>query len=165
MSPIEANIEPLAQSELADAFALQKMAFVTEAMLYQNFHLPPLDERFEQFVLEFQQKTFLKAVLDSRLVGVVRGFIKDDTGHIERLAVHPGYQRRGIGAALIGVLERELKASRYELFTGSLSVSNLRLYEKLCYCRFQEKQLKPNIQLVLLEKTVNWRAARGEELL
>ena len=43
-------------------------------------------------------------------------------------------------------------APRFELFTGSLSIRNIRLYEKLGYCIFMQKQLSPQVELVFLEK-------------
>jgi ribosomal protein S18 acetylase RimI-like enzyme len=153
VSPLtRAQISTLEIHELPDALALQKMAFITEALLYNNYCLPPLEERYSELQLEFSQKTFLKASLGGTLIGVVRGFVHDSTGFVERLAVHPAYRGRGIGSSLVSALETHLKTSRFELFTGSLSVDNLRLYERIGYKRFAERPLSATIQLVLMEK-------------
>jgi ribosomal protein S18 acetylase RimI-like enzyme len=149
----ESQISTLKVSELPDALALQKMAFMTEALLYGNYALPPLEERFSELQLEFSQKTFLKASVENTLVGVVRGFVQNATGFVERLAVHPAYRGRGIGSSLVRGLETRLNTSRFELFTGSLSADNLRLYERIGYKRFAERPLSATIQLVLMEKS------------
>jgi ribosomal protein S18 acetylase RimI-like enzyme len=149
---VQIDISKLERDELADALALQKMAFVTEALLYQNHRLPPLEERFTDIDLEFDRKVFLKARLEESLVGVVRGFVDGGTGFIERLAVHPGFRGRGIGSSLVRALEAALNCSRFELFTGTRSTDNIRLYEHLGYRRFEKRPLDARVRLVLMEK-------------
>lgn len=41
---------------------------------------------------------------------------------------------------------------RFELFTGSKSEKNLRLYEKLGYIVFNTEEFNPNISMVYMEK-------------
>jgi ribosomal protein S18 acetylase RimI-like enzyme len=149
----EAHVSRLERDELPDALALQKMAFMTEAALYANHHLPPLEEQFADITLEFNRKTFLKARLEETLVGVVRGLVIGGTGFIQRLAVHPRFRGRGIGSSLVHNLESHLNCSRFELFTGTRSTDNIRLYERLGYRRFEERQLDARVRLVLMEKS------------
>ena len=48
--------------------------------------------------------------------------------------VHPEYQGRGIGSMLMETIENKFAdVSSWELFTGELSVRNIRLYERLGY--------------------------------
>ena len=82
----ELEILPLELPDLPDALALQKMAFMTEAIRYNDYHLSPLEERFAAFAQEFQVKTFLQARLEGAIIGLIRGFVADGAGFIERLS-------------------------------------------------------------------------------
>lgn len=146
------EILPLELSDLPDALALQKMAFMTEAIRYDDYRLSPLEERFAAFAQEFKVKTFLQARLEGALVGLIRGHVADGTGLIERLSVHPAYRGRGIGAALTRALETALGCARFELFTAVSSANNIRLYESLGYRRFSQPIQDSSIPLVLMEK-------------
>lgn len=138
--------------ELPDALALQKMAFMTEAALYDKPFLEALEETFAQITLEFARKTFLKAVFHDKLVGVVRGHVQDNVGHVERLIVHPGWRGRGIASSLVPALETHLNAARYALFTGARSPRNIALYERLGYRQVGTRTAADETELVLLEK-------------
>jgi hypothetical protein len=57
-------------------------------------------------------------------------------------AARPGLQ--GIGTQRMRQIGRELPRTRkFELFTGSRSVGNIRLYERLGYVRAREEPLSP----------------------
>ncbi len=67
--------------------------------------------------LRFSQgvRTYI-AVLDGRIVGTASLFIEQKflhkggkVAHIEDVAVHPDFQRRGIGKALVGYLEEQAR--------------------------------------------------------
>jgi len=50
---------------------------------------------------------FLVCEIEGKVVGVVRGNYDGSRAMIHQLSVHPAYQRRGIGAALVkGIVER-----------------------------------------------------------
>lgn len=66
--------------------------------------------------------------------------------------VHPQKQGYGIGTKLLEAIEAEYPKQRYELFTGSKSVDNIRLYENLGYKIFREKQISEELSFVYLEK-------------
>lgn len=127
------TISLLEVAELPDALALQKMAFMSEAALHGNVFIAALEETFAEITREFSSKTFFAAHLEHRLIGVVRGHAEDGVGAVERLAVHPGWRGRGIGAALVHALESHLNCSRYALHTAANSNANIRLYERLGY--------------------------------
>jgi GNAT superfamily N-acetyltransferase len=146
------EIGALEVAELPDALALQKMAFMTEAVLYDNPFLAALEETFSDIRCEFSSKTFLAAHLESRLVGVVRGHVRNGVGIIERLVVHPGYRGHGIGGALVHALEQHLNTSSYTLFTGAKSAANIRLYERLGYRVTRTQTTDAGTPLVHLEK-------------
>jgi ribosomal protein S18 acetylase RimI-like enzyme len=122
---------------IADApeiLCLQKLSYLSEAKIYNDYTIPPLTQTLGELEVEFERKCILKAVQDSRIVGSVNGFSKEDRCFIGRLMVHPEYQGRGIGSMLMEAIEnRFADVCSWELFTGELSVRNIRLYERLGY--------------------------------
>ncbi len=151
-SHTDLEILPLELADLPDALALQKMAFMTEAIRYGDYRLAPLEERFAAFAQEFQVKTFLQARLEGAVVGLIRGWVANGTGLIERLSVHPAHRGRGIGAALTRALETALGCARYELFTALSSADNIWLYESLGYRRFGAPIQDSSVPLIRMEK-------------
>jgi len=125
------------QADITDAveiLALQKLAYLSEARRYNDYSIPPLTQTLEDLVADFGRKTFLKAVEGGRIVGSVNGFLKGDRCHIGRLMVHPDSQGGGLGTRLMKSIEAWFADARsWELFTGELSVENIRLYERLGY--------------------------------
>ena len=66
--------------------------------------------------------------------------------------VDPEFQGLGIGKKLLDAIERIYPERRLELFTGHLSLDNLRLYQKLGYVFFKEKQIHQNLKFIYLYK-------------
>jgi ribosomal protein S18 acetylase RimI-like enzyme len=133
---------------------LQKLAYQSEARLYDDWSLPPLTQTLESLCAELVSSTALTAKVGARLVGSVRARMDDGICRIGRLIVHPESQRRGLGARLMEHIEREFGDSRkFELFTGSRSAGNIRLYERLGYKRTREERVSPSITLVFMEKS------------
>ena len=129
------------------------MAYQSEAQLYQDFEIPPLMQTLEGLKSEFADKIFLQARIEGEIVGSVRGFQTAETCHIERLIVHPIFQKRGIGTALIKTIEAHFSTSqRFELFTGQRSAGNIRLYERLGYAVFKTEKINETLSFVFMEK-------------
>ncbi len=133
--------------------SIQKKAYLAEAALYDDYALPPLRESLEEIEAESASKIFLKAEIDGTVGGSVRLALFGPTCIVGRLAVDPRFQRRGIGSALLLHAESVFpEAARFELFTGSRSEANLRLYERHGYVRFREEVLSPAVTLTYLQK-------------
>ena len=133
--------------------ALQKLAYLSEAEIYNNQSIPPLTQTLEEIRAEFDNLIFLKAFNDDSIVGSVRAFQSEGTCHISRLVVHPEFQNRGIGSQLMHEIESAFEsAQRFELFTGDNSARNLYLYHKLGYREFRRKNFQENFVLVFLGK-------------
>ncbi len=84
---------------------LQKLAYQSEARLYDDWNIPPLTQTLDELIDDFTTKTCLKAQAEDKIVGSVKGFQVGDTCYIERLIVHPNFQGQGIGTALMAQIE------------------------------------------------------------
>ena len=82
-----------ARVEDAEAIlALQKLAYLSEAEIYNNKSIPPLTQTLEEIRAEFDHQIFLKALIEGRIIGSVRAFQTQETCHIGRLVVHPDFK-------------------------------------------------------------------------
>ncbi|HIH74769.1 MAG TPA: GNAT family N-acetyltransferase [Methanosarcina sp.] len=132
---------------------LQKLAYQSEAQIYNDWTIPPLLQTIEEIQYEFNTQSFLKAINKHSIIGSVRTHVSGDTCHIGKLIMHPNWQNKGIGARLMAEAETmNQDSTRFEIFTGSLSIKNLHLYHKLGYREFGREQLSSKVELVYLEK-------------
>lgn len=151
------RIAPAKQTEAEETLALQRLAYQSEARLYDDWSIPPLTQTLESLREEMASgMVFLSARADSGdggLAGSVRARLRDGVCEIGRLVVHPDFQGRGIGSALPAGIERCFpSAVRYEVFTGHRSEANLRLYQRNGYVITHRKPLSPAVTLVFLSK-------------
>jgi ribosomal protein S18 acetylase RimI-like enzyme len=133
--------------------ALQKLAYQSEARLYNDWSIPPLTQTIDSLREEFTSSIILRATLDERLVGSVRARQNGDVCAIGRLVVHPELQGQGIGSQLLRSIEARFSSvARFELFTGSKSEANIRLYQRHGYTITRTSQLSPTVSIVFMEK-------------
>ncbi|MDH3974661.1 MAG: GNAT family N-acetyltransferase [Deltaproteobacteria bacterium] len=144
-----ANIEDSEQ-----ILSLQKLAYQSEAAIYQDYSIPPLTQTIEEIKGEFENLVFLKAIYGKDILGSVRAYSDSDSCFIGRLIVHPEWQGKGIGSKLMNAIEVYFYgAQRYELFTGTKSMGNVRLYKRLGYKPFKEEIVNESVSLIYMEKT------------
>ncbi len=147
-------VERASVEEAQEILDVQKVAYVSEAEIYNDYSIPPLTQTLEQIQADFSKQLFLKAYFDGKIVGSVRGFMEQETCHIGRLVVHPDFQNRGIGARLMKAIEEYFdQAAHYQLFTGHRSERNLRLYHSLGYEPFETKPVTEALTLIFMSKT------------
>jgi ribosomal protein S18 acetylase RimI-like enzyme len=141
-------------SDAREILALQKRAYQSEAVLYNDFSIPPLMQTLEELEHEFSDHVFLALKLEQQIIASARVKLEHGTAFIGRLIVHPDFQRQGLGTQLMQQLEQRWREDieRFELFTGHNSTSNLRLYEKLGYQEFKRQTVNDHLILVYLEK-------------
>lgn len=143
------------KADLPRILEIQRTAFRSEAELYGDPNIPPMQQTLAQLEQEFEKKIFLKAVEGSQIVGTVRGELTGYTCVLGRLAVLPEFQGRGIGTALLLEVEKVFPtACLFELFTGDKSDENLALYSKNGYRIYKKEELSPKVTLVYLEKGI-----------
>lgn len=148
------SIERAGVGDAGEVLTLQRAAYVTEAQLYGDPHLPPLTQTLDELVSELSVGTCLKATSGQRIVGAVRARHAGDIWHIGRLMVAPDQQGLGIGTSLLRAVEAEAPApvATFALFTGADSASNVRLYERCGYSVVRRESLPRGPGLVHLEK-------------
>jgi ech hydrogenase subunit C len=160
-----------------EILALQKIAYQTEAEIYGEDSLPAMQQSLEELEGEFDRRpnreahllgargtqddpgkdpdhvVFLKAVVNGKIIGAVRGFAIDETTYLSRVVVHPYFRRRGIGRRLTEEIEAAFPAAkRFEIFTGQKSESNLRQFRRLGYQEFKTEHSTPALTWVYLQK-------------
>jgi GNAT superfamily N-acetyltransferase len=150
---MDISITQASPEDAAAILALQKIAYQSEAELNDDWTIPPLLQTLSNIELEFETKMFLKAVCADKIIGSARASLDSGACLIGRLIVHPAYQGKGIGTLLMRRIETLFSdAERFELFTGSKSIHNIRLYKRLGYQGFREQDLSPKVRLVFMEK-------------
>jgi ech hydrogenase subunit C len=165
------------KSDASQILALQRAAYQSEARIYGEDSLPALQQTLEELEKEFERgpnreasqpgcsetqaapgKTpddviFLKAVMNGRIIGSVRGYAMEENAYLSHVIVHPYFQGRGIGRRLTEEIEAVFPdVKRFEIFTGSKSERNLRLFRKLGYKDFKTEPFTPAITWVYLRK-------------
>ncbi|MCQ2437328.1 MAG: GNAT family N-acetyltransferase [Clostridia bacterium] len=146
------KIEIAKRDELPEILALQYLAYRSEAIIAGTDDIPPLKQTLEEVQAEYEVGTVFTVKDGERIVGSVRIKEKDGTVYVGKLMVHPDYRRRGIGTAMLQAVEKHCPNRRYELFTNTTSVSNIRLYTRLGYKIFAQREIRPGMTFVYLEK-------------
>lgn len=159
-------LEKADQSDLPEILALQKIAYQSEQEIYANSSLEPLNETMKELEQEFRSMTFLKVMVNGKIIGTIRGYKKDQTAYLSREAVHPYFQGKGLGGKLIREMESYFPLTeRFEVFTWFKSKRNIHLYEKNGYQQFKTEKVSDTLEYVYLEKIVKTKGSQDEEQL
>lgn len=149
----EYKITKASEEDLQEILELQHLAYQSEAALFGRQDIQPLTETLDELIEEYKAGTVLKMTDENgKIIGSVRGKEADGTLYIGKLMVHPDHQRKGYGRRLVTAIEECCPGRRYELFTSTRSVNNIRLYESLGYKKFDERDEDGEIRFVYLEK-------------
>ena len=143
------------EQDLKEILALQYLAFESEAALFGRRDIPPLVQTISDLKEEFKNNTtFLKLVVDNIIVSSVRIHFDrlKDTVFVGKLMTHPEYRGRGFGTLMLREIENLFPHKRYELFTSTKSIKNIRLYENVGYKAFTKKAVEKDLELVFMEK-------------
>ncbi|MCE7482990.1 MULTISPECIES: GNAT family N-acetyltransferase [Microbacterium] len=129
----EVVLSRISPADAGEVLTVQRAAFVSEALIYGTADMPPLTQTLAELEAELVDANGWVARVGSRLVGAIRVRETADLLLIGRIAIAPDMQGSGIGRALLEAAERDADAPEAELFTGSLSEANVRLYESCGY--------------------------------
>lgn len=166
------------KADAPEILALQKIAYQTEIELYGDDSLPPLLQTLEELEHDFDAPpldapslspadpgvtqlapasavriVFLKAVINGKIIGSIRGYQLGETAYLSRMIVHPYFRRRGVGRRLLPEIERSFPtAQRFEANTGHQSRRNHFQLTRSGYRQFKSVPLTPTVTLVYFEK-------------
>jgi len=168
------------RAERADApeiLALQKVAYQTEIELYGDDSLPALQQSLEDLQNDFERRparelavlgaradqdssrddseriVFIKAVVNGKIIGSIRGYAIEDTAYPSRLMVHPYFRRRGIGLRLLHEIEQAFpQCRRFETKTGHQSKRNHFQLGKMGYTQVRTEPFSSTVTWVYFQK-------------
>ncbi len=154
----DVGIRPIEPDDAGEVLTLQRAAFVQEALIYDAVDMPPLTQSLDELRAELEDNLGCVAVAGGRIVGAARARRDDDVLLIGRIAIAPDQQGAGVGTLLLTAVEqrgRQAGASVAELFTGSLSEANLRLYEREGYAESERVPHDDGTAQVFLRKSLS----------
>ncbi len=149
------DIRPIVPEDAGETLTLQRAAFVQEALIYGSVQMPPFTQTLEELRAELVENLGCVAREGGRMLGAVRAQTDGELLLIGRLVIAPDVQGRGIGSRLLEAVEqrgREAGCREAELFTGSLSEANLRLYTRTGYHETTRVEGDDGIEQVFLRK-------------
>ena len=152
-------ISPISVADAGEVLTIQRAAFVSEAIIYGSVDMPPLVQTLDELEAELSGSDGWVARVEGRLVGAIRTREDDGLLLIGRIAIAPDMQGSGIGQALLEAAEQHSRAAEAELFTGSLSEANIRLYERCGYVETERVDQGGGVQEVYLRKSLRDGAA------
>jgi N-acetylglutamate synthase-like GNAT family acetyltransferase len=74
---------------------------------------------------------FLVCEIDDRVVGVVRGDYDGSRAMVHQLSVHPAYQRRGIGTALVKEIVKRFRQMGAPTVSATVTEESLPFWQKV----------------------------------
>ncbi|MBO1757651.1 tRNA (guanosine(37)-N1)-methyltransferase TrmD [Dermacoccus nishinomiyaensis] len=119
-------------ADVGDLLTCTHACWLREGILNDTLTIPAQHETVESLMASLHEWDTYVLRHDGRFIGSVRGKLVDDTWHIGRLMVVPDLHGRGLGRALLEFIQEVAPsdATRFELFTGTGSEHNLKLYKK-----------------------------------
>jgi len=146
------TIEHASRKDLTAILELQKLCYQENALRVDNFNIPPLKQTIGELEEEFESSVILKAHDEGNIIGSIRAYEKSNGCYIGRVIVHPDYQNRGIGKALMRAVEELFdQVKRYWLFTGEKDDKNIHFYTSMGYSQFKKEE-HDGVVFVFLEK-------------
>lgn len=127
-----ARIAKATPADVGDLLTCTHACWLREGILNDTLTIPAQHETVESLTASLHEWDTYVLRHDGRFIGSVRGKLVDDTWHIGRLMVVPDLHGRGLGRALLEFIQEVAPsdATRFELFTGTGSEHNLKLYKK-----------------------------------
>ena len=151
----EISISKANMEDLQEILKLQYLAYQSEAALFGNNDIPPLRQTLDEVIEEYYKGIILKLMdTDNLIIGSIRAWEIKETVYVGKLMVHPDYRHRGYGTKLLSEIEKYYPQKRYELFTSTRSIDNIRLYQKMGYQEFDRRRVDDQLEFVYMEKIV-----------
>lgn len=145
-------VHRITPADAGEVLTVQRAAFVSEALIYGTADMPPLVQTLDELQAELREADGWVARRGPRLVGAIRTRESNGVLLIGRIAIAPDLQGEGIGRLLLDAAESHSTATHAELFTGSLSEANIRLYTRCGYVESERIAGDDGISQVFLRK-------------
>ncbi|MEV0594071.1 GNAT family N-acetyltransferase [Nonomuraea cavernae] len=130
-----------------ELLTLQRAAYAVEAEIIGDERIPPLHESLDE--LRSKPLRWLGAVNDDgRLVGAVAWAETAREVDVDRLVVHPGAHRRGVGRALVKEVMSRAGGRAITVSTGRANLPARTLYERLGFALRGEDEVLPGLWVV-----------------
>ena len=143
------QITPASWHDLRELYQLERICFQVDAW-------PILDILG---VLTLPQVLRLKAADDNSMIGFIAADLRrmQQTAWIATLAVHPDYQKAGIGTALLETCESQINLPQIRLSVRQSNHSAIQLYKKHAYLQVDtwRAYYKGGDDALIFEKTLD----------
>ena len=150
------DVRPAVAADAGEIYTLQRACWLQEMLANPGVDIPALSESLDDVRRGLADWTVMvvRESSSGRLVGAVRGRT-DSHGEwdIGRIMVAPDLQGRGLGRALLALVESlaPREVATYVLFTGAASSDNLRMYKKAGF-RLRSDRVAPPGAVVLTKR-------------
>ena len=157
------DVRPAVLADAGELYTLQRACWLQELVANPGVEIPALTESLDDVRRWLGEWTVMVArdPASGRLVGAVRGRLDAHAEwDIGRIMVAPDLQGRGLGRALLELVEdlAPREARTFVLFTGAESVDNIRMYKKAGFRLRPDREAPPGA--VVLTKKAGQRISR-----
>ncbi|RYB95407.1 tRNA (guanosine(37)-N1)-methyltransferase TrmD [Nocardioides oleivorans] len=152
------DVRPAVPADAGEVLTLQRACWFQEMEANPGVEIPALRESLDDVRRGLGEWTVMVAREPStgRLVGAVRGRVDHGEWDIGRIMVAPDLQGRGLGRALLELVQDLAPddVETYVLFTGARSLDNQRMYKKAGF-RMRPDRTSPPGAVVLTKKRIS----------
>jgi len=147
------KIEKASYEDLPQILALQYLTYAIYAL--PDFVIQPLKQTLAELQEEYRLGLVLKAVDENvQIIGSIRSRKEGDHTYFGKLMVHPYYENRGIGKALVKAAEDMAGDNIFELITDAYNPKLIGLYQKLAYTVIREELINEHLTIAVLRKEI-----------
>ena len=141
------------KQDISELYALQLLAFESEAEMIGSRSVPALMETAQEFETDFVNWNTLKLVNDANvIIGAIRYKEVDGIIDVGRLMIHPKYRRQGLARRLLHEVDQRYPDMVKELYTCTKSWTNIKLYESMGYQPYKECREASGLSFVYMRK-------------
>ncbi len=145
---------------------LQRVCYSPEAVMRDDWRIESIVEGRDDLESVMKEWTVLVAKVDSVVVGSVRARQTADQLLIWRLFVHPSFGHKGLGALLLGKVERTFSGVQVaEGYVGVREFPRMAFCQKNGYAESRSFTLSNGVELVYVQKSLGAELSSKASLL